>query len=128
MSLFYFVALCNYPPCKTDNASKVLMIVGITVACLVLFGIFFSVCACHQKDTTKYNRVGTLPRTNQDPRTRDIPMENMYSNDTSMNRAYEPYTISTSTMNNTYTEELPPSYDSYMTYLKQSDQQPPTQY
>jgi hypothetical protein len=138
---YIFVCFCTanqssdgYFPYETDSNDHTLTkgkIVGIIIACVILCIFCVAVtCACVHRLTRKNtsNRKITPSQHNQNVGAQNYSMTTIHRNTTRANGTHVPYTIPMSAAPVAIQEELPPSYESYMSSLTVQEQRNFNQY
>ncbi len=116
--LYIFVYFCT-----ASSSLSTLQIMGITFGCLILCVAIFGICTNLRKRKTTSNQTATSSRRNQSVQLQNFAMGSTYRNVATANVTHVPYTISMPTKSVAIQEELPPSYEAYMSTLPTQQQE-----
>ncbi len=87
---------------------------GITFGCFLLLIVIFGICTHRQKRNRISNPKTISSRRDQSVQAQNVPMANIHRNAPRPNGNHVPYTISMSAASLTREEELPPSYETFI--------------
>ncbi len=95
---------------------------GITLGCVLLFIGIFGVYRHRQKRNRISNQKTISPRRDQSVRAQNVPMTSIHRNAPRTNGNHVAYTIPMSTVFASHAEELPPSYETFISSLTTQEQ------